>query len=96
VQFDNAYIFKYSQRRDTPAAGMPTRCRRKSAKKRIIAAGTGDEIAARNMTLHRAGGADFLSKAKQEKRGALHRTHALQSHRAIRRQRPPSRDSSWT
>jgi tRNA-2-methylthio-N6-dimethylallyladenosine synthase len=23
VQFDNAYIFKYSQRRDTPAAGMP-------------------------------------------------------------------------
>jgi tRNA-2-methylthio-N6-dimethylallyladenosine synthase len=23
VQFDNAYIFKYSQRRDTPAAAMP-------------------------------------------------------------------------
>ena len=23
VEFDNAYIFKYSQRRDTPAAGMP-------------------------------------------------------------------------
>jgi tRNA-2-methylthio-N6-dimethylallyladenosine synthase len=23
VQFDNAYIFKYSQRRDTPAAGLP-------------------------------------------------------------------------
>ena len=23
VKFDNAYIFKYSQRRDTPAAGMP-------------------------------------------------------------------------
>jgi tRNA-2-methylthio-N6-dimethylallyladenosine synthase len=23
VQFDNSYIFKYSQRRDTPAAGMP-------------------------------------------------------------------------
>jgi len=32
VEFDNAFLFKYSQRKDTPAAAMQTNCPRNSSK----------------------------------------------------------------
>jgi tRNA-2-methylthio-N6-dimethylallyladenosine synthase len=48
VEFDNAYLFKYSQRRDTPAAGMPNQISREVREERNqILLRTVNEIAAR-------------------------------------------------
>jgi tRNA-2-methylthio-N6-dimethylallyladenosine synthase len=48
VEFDNAYIFKYSQRRDTPAAAMPEQVPQKIREERNqILLQTINEIAAR-------------------------------------------------
>jgi MoaA/NifB/PqqE/SkfB family radical SAM enzyme len=93
VEFDNAYIFKYSQRRDTPAAEMPDQVPQKIREERnhrLL------ETRQRNRQtqirrVHRAAGADSGGRAEQEKSGADDRPHALQQDRAVRRQEPASR-----
>ncbi len=98
VEFDNAYIFKYSPRRDTPAAEMPDQVPQKIREERnhrlleLV-----NEIAARKYDafIGRTG-ADSRRRAEQEKFRALHRSHALQPHRAVRRRRRAIRARSWT
>ena len=93
VEFDNAYIFKYSQRRDTPAAEMPDQVPQKireERNQRLL------ETRQRNrraeiQKVHRAAGADSGGRTEPEKSGADDRPHALQQDCPVRRQRPPSR-----
>jgi tRNA-2-methylthio-N6-dimethylallyladenosine synthase len=92
AQFDNAYIFKYSPRRDTPAAEMPDQVPqeiREERNHRLL--DLVNEIAARKYDASSAAGGNSRRRAEQKKRGALHRPHALQPHRAVRRQRAPSK-----
>jgi tRNA-2-methylthio-N6-dimethylallyladenosine synthase len=87
VEFDNAYIFKYSQRRDTPAATMPDQVPQKIREERNTAARNRQRnCRAEIQRLHRAAGADSGGRAEQEESGADDRPDALQQNRPVRRQ----------
>ena len=92
VEFDNAYIFKYSQRRDTPAAEMPDQVPQKIREERnqrlleLV-----NEIAARKYDKFIGRQVQILVEGPSKKNaGAIDRPHALQQNRAVRRQRPAS------
>ena len=68
-EFDNAYIFKYSPRRDTPAAEMPDQVPqeiREERNQRLLESGQRNRRA-QIRRLHRAAGADSRGRAEQEK-----------------------------
>ena len=85
VEFDNAYIFKYSQRRDTPAAEMPDQVRqdiREERNHRLLE--LVNEIAVRKYDrFHQATGCRFSWKVPAKKSRPLHWSHPLQPHRPL-------------
>ena len=94
VEFDNAYIFKYSPRRDTPGRRpCPTKCRRPSARSATIACWNWSmELPRANTTPSSAGRCRFWWRGPSRKNGARYtgRTRCNKN-RALRRRRTPSR-----
>ena len=86
VEFDNAYIFKYSQRRDTPAAGMPGQVPlkiREERNHRLLE--TVNEIGKRKYDAFVGRqDADSGRRAEPEKSGADDRPDALQQDCGVR------------
>ena len=93
VEFDNAYLFKYSPRKDTPAAAMPDQIPEAVIEERHarLLATRQRNRQTQIRRVRRSATADPGRRPEPEEFGADDWAHALQQDRAVRRRGTPSR-----